>query len=130
MGKEKTKICSGCKGTLPVSMFHKNKSKPDGLSDYCKDCSRRARLRSKLKPGEEDAASSLELLDEALDSCLERLCEIEENILQAKASAEAVKAVMVDLAKANKLSPMKSFKNLRHGSFRYYNRKLTVRLKS
>ena len=129
MGKEKTKICSGCKGTLPVSMFHKNKSKPDGLSDYCKDCSRRVRLRSKLKPGGEDAASSPELLDEALDSCLERLCEIEENILQEQATAEAVKAVMIDLAMNNQLTEMKTYKALRHGSFRYRKNKLLIKLK-
>lgn len=34
-----TKVCSGCRKELPLNMFHKNKSKSDGLNVYCKECS-------------------------------------------------------------------------------------------
>jgi hypothetical protein len=30
------KWCAHCRKWLPLSDFHKNKSKPDGLSTYCK----------------------------------------------------------------------------------------------
>jgi hypothetical protein len=32
------KICSGCKSNLPTTKFHKNKTQPDGLNNWCKDC--------------------------------------------------------------------------------------------
>lgn len=32
------KTCSKCKKTQPVSEFHRNKTKKDGLSIYCKSC--------------------------------------------------------------------------------------------
>jgi hypothetical protein len=32
------KICSRCKLTKYDSQFHKNKSRPDGLAHWCKDC--------------------------------------------------------------------------------------------
>lgn len=32
------KECSKCKVTFPVSGFHKNKKKPDGISYWCKVC--------------------------------------------------------------------------------------------
>ncbi|MDH4203526.1 MAG: hypothetical protein OEV87_11625 [Phycisphaerae bacterium] len=73
-------------------------------------------------------AGDLEILDEALDSCLETLSEIEDNILNEKARAEAIKTVMCDLARNNGLKSMKQYKVLPCGSFRYYNGKLTVRL--
>jgi len=34
----KTKRCSKCGSTKPVSMFNKNKAKPDGLHSECKEC--------------------------------------------------------------------------------------------
>ena len=33
-----TKFCSKCKQTKPITDFHKNKSRGDGLSTYCKTC--------------------------------------------------------------------------------------------
>lgn len=36
MGQLKT--CSKCKQELPVTAFHKNRSRPDGLRTYCKFC--------------------------------------------------------------------------------------------
>lgn len=33
-----TKRCSGCKETKPVSEFHNNRTKKDGLASQCKGC--------------------------------------------------------------------------------------------
>lgn len=33
-----TKFCCKCERDLPLSMFHKDKSRKDGLSCYCKEC--------------------------------------------------------------------------------------------
>lgn len=33
-----TKVCSLCKQELPLTMFHKNHSRKDGLQTYCKEC--------------------------------------------------------------------------------------------
>ena len=38
--EEKTKRCPRCGRTLPISEFGSNKSKKDGHSDYCIECSR------------------------------------------------------------------------------------------
>ena len=35
------KTCSKCGYDLPLSQFHKNKAKKDGLAVYCKDCERK-----------------------------------------------------------------------------------------
>lgn len=35
-----TKRCSDCEGKKPLSEFHKNKTKPDGLQSICKVCRR------------------------------------------------------------------------------------------
>lgn len=34
------KVCGRCKRELPLEMFHKNRSRKDGLSWHCKDCVR------------------------------------------------------------------------------------------
>jgi hypothetical protein len=36
----KMKICSGCERKRQKRSFHNNKSKKDGLSTYCKECSK------------------------------------------------------------------------------------------
>ena len=33
-----TKRCSKCGDTKPISMFHKNRTRPDGLDYWCKEC--------------------------------------------------------------------------------------------
>lgn len=35
-----TKICKKCGRELPISEFHKNKSKKDGYSSWCKECNK------------------------------------------------------------------------------------------
>jgi len=35
-----TKCCGRCKEEKPLSEFNKNKSKPDGLQNYCRTCQR------------------------------------------------------------------------------------------
>ena len=40
-----TKVCPRCGRELPVTKFYKNKSRPDGLSSYCKEC---RKLKSKI----------------------------------------------------------------------------------
>lgn len=35
---DQTKHCNRCHRTLPVTAFHKDKSKPDGRNAYCKEC--------------------------------------------------------------------------------------------
>lgn len=32
------KYCSRCKSTKPINLFYKNRSKSDGLSSWCKEC--------------------------------------------------------------------------------------------
>lgn len=34
----KEKHCAKCEAWLPQSNFHKNRTKPDGLQNYCKQC--------------------------------------------------------------------------------------------
>jgi hypothetical protein len=34
------KRCSGCKDTLPLDQFYKNKTNEDGKSIYCKECTK------------------------------------------------------------------------------------------
>ena len=36
--KMRTKYCPKCKQTLPMNMFHKNKSRGDGHQGLCKKC--------------------------------------------------------------------------------------------
>ena len=40
MAERKEKCCSGCKKTLPLNEFYKNKTNEDGKSIYCKPCTR------------------------------------------------------------------------------------------
>lgn len=40
------KRCRKCKGEKPLSEFGKNKSRPDGLTDYCWPCKRLAKRQS------------------------------------------------------------------------------------
>lgn len=44
-----TKICSHCNTEKPVSDFHKNAARPDGLQEICKDCKREANLQARQK---------------------------------------------------------------------------------
>lgn len=43
------KFCQHCQRWLPIDKFHKNKSKPDGLSSYCKEGMRKAVADSRKK---------------------------------------------------------------------------------
>ncbi len=40
MAEKKEKCCTGCKKTLPLSQFYKNKTNDDGKSIYCKQCTK------------------------------------------------------------------------------------------
>lgn len=40
MVKSAEKRCSGCKQSLPTGEFYKNKTNDDGLSIYCKECTK------------------------------------------------------------------------------------------
>ena len=40
-----TKVCSHCKRELPISESYKNRGAVDGLSSYCRKCSRKAKLK-------------------------------------------------------------------------------------
>ncbi len=44
-----TKICTTCKASFELSNFHKDKNRKDGLSCWCKDCSKASQKRSNLK---------------------------------------------------------------------------------
>lgn len=35
-----TKVCSKCKRELPIEMFNKNRTRSDGVSDQCRECSK------------------------------------------------------------------------------------------
>jgi len=135
MSDKKTKVCCTCKCRKPVGKFNKNRKTKDGLSPNCKHCANASSIlsrqrRNNLTEKPLEPSVSQQLLNEALDSCLERLTEIDQVIVEQQASKEAVEGVIVDLVKANKLEPMKTFKNLTHGSFRYHRGELTVRLNS
>lgn len=61
-----TKVCSECKRELPIEMFHKNKSKSDGLQSYCKQCcsdydrsNRRSTFQGELKKSKKGCSSIL-----------------------------------------------------------------------
>ena len=43
------KNCSGCKISKPIVLFTKNKTKPDGLNNYCKECQKNYRNNNKVK---------------------------------------------------------------------------------
>lgn len=45
----KTKKCYGCKQDLPLDNFTKNKNNKDGLSYYCRDCSKKNYTLNKYK---------------------------------------------------------------------------------
>lgn len=40
MDDTKTKYCGHCHTEKPVSEFYTNKTKPDGFSSYCKECTK------------------------------------------------------------------------------------------
>ena len=40
MSKSAEKRCSVCKNTLAANLFYKNKTNEDGLSIYCKECTK------------------------------------------------------------------------------------------
>ena len=44
MDDTKTKYCGRCHTVKPVSEFYTNKTKPDGLSTYCKDCTKELQI--------------------------------------------------------------------------------------
>ena len=44
-----TKRCTSCKFTKPVEEFHKDKSRKDGLSIYCKTCVRQSEMARTTK---------------------------------------------------------------------------------
>jgi hypothetical protein len=46
---ETLKWCSGCQTEKPVEDFHKNRSRPDGLQNYCKACAMEAQKSSESK---------------------------------------------------------------------------------
>lgn len=54
------KTCSKCKQNKQLSGFHKNRSKNDGLQDYCKSCDK-IRLREYLKTAKGKAANLKEV---------------------------------------------------------------------
>lgn len=42
----KTKYCPNCKQDIPVTEWHKNSTKPDGLQSHCKNCMRERNLQA------------------------------------------------------------------------------------
>lgn len=51
----KSKQCYGCKQILTIDNFTKNKNMPDGLSYYCRDCSKRNYNLYKYKRSDDDS---------------------------------------------------------------------------
>ena len=52
----KEKWCWQCRRWLEVSGFYKNKYKPDGLSDTCKECDKASRKIRKRKENEREVS--------------------------------------------------------------------------
>lgn len=50
-----TKQCYGCKEKLTIDNFTKNKNMPDGLSYYCRECSKRNYNLYKYKRSDDDS---------------------------------------------------------------------------
>ena len=44
------KKCNGCKELKSAESFHKNKTRPTGLANYCRECARKANLTYNLSP--------------------------------------------------------------------------------
>ena len=53
-----SKFCTGCEQDLPVEEFSRNRSRPDGLQNYCKSCASRASQRSKRNSKKKTAHES------------------------------------------------------------------------
>lgn len=51
--KEKTKICTNCNVEKSLNSFFKNKTRPDGLDAYCKDCRNDYNKQQQQKKDEE-----------------------------------------------------------------------------
>jgi len=45
-----SKLCSGCNSVVPLTEFHKDKQKYDGLNTWCKTCKREERFASSRQP--------------------------------------------------------------------------------
>lgn len=54
-----TKLCPKCGRTLPVTEFYKNSSKGDGVSTYCKECTKTAISSYKKKKRTGDLVAKL-----------------------------------------------------------------------
>lgn len=59
------KLCSTCQLSKPLSGFYRHRSRADGYSDFCKDCARAAKLRSRA----DDRAELLALFGSACRRC-------------------------------------------------------------
>jgi Autographiviridae endonuclease VII len=44
------KHCKECGLSKPIEAFHKDRSKPDGINFYCKDCSKARQARFNMRP--------------------------------------------------------------------------------
>jgi len=59
----KTKKCYGCKQELPIENFTKNKNTKDGLSYYCRDCTKKNYNLNKYKHGNKEEYETV-IIDE------------------------------------------------------------------
>ncbi len=68
MNQGLTKQCSKCGAVKPVSEFHKNRAKSDGLECWCKECKRsiRREIRKRHKEKLKAAENKIEMLKSAI----------------------------------------------------------------
>jgi len=54
------KPCPRCHTVKPAAAFYRDSSRPDGLSYYCRECTRSIIRRSRLRPPSIEQAASIE----------------------------------------------------------------------
>ena len=67
----KTKTCYGCKKELSIDNFTKNKNTKDGLSYYCRDCTKKNYNLNKYKHSDNKEEYESVIIDELIKHGIE-----------------------------------------------------------
>ena len=80
------KRCSGCGRMLPEGAFSRNRSRPDGLNNWCKECYARAKQERKLRM----PYSAEELMFRPVEHIAEAIIDRQERVLTTRGLEEAL----------------------------------------